>query len=198
MSSHIHQSSSSSSLFLAHLWTWAGCHRVKSMMSGDSPVCRADATRRYRIVSSRCSLRRRRAVRTENGHGWCARTLACWCLCRDRAADYTSSYLLSLPLATSRSSPVQLCTLYSASRLHLLHSSLTPTQRLSFPLCLPSTHPLLLSLHHTYTLDKSMNTRGWAEQDRQNKIQLPKCSRPEITEHLSYHWRINLTLVRHW
>lgn len=39
VSSHIHQFSSSSSfLFLAHLWTWAGCHRVKSMMSGDSLV----------------------------------------------------------------------------------------------------------------------------------------------------------------
>lgn len=62
------------------------------------------------IVSSRCSLRRRRAVRTENGHGWCARTLAYWCLCRNTAADYTSSYLLPLPLATPRSSPVQLCT----------------------------------------------------------------------------------------
>lgn len=46
VSSHIHQSSSSSFLFLAHLWTWAGCHRVKSMRS--RPVCRTDATRRYR------------------------------------------------------------------------------------------------------------------------------------------------------
>lgn len=47
VSSHIHQSSSSSFLFLAHLWTWAGCHRVKSMMSGDSLV-RSAGLMRYR------------------------------------------------------------------------------------------------------------------------------------------------------